>query len=437
MQNKQLTSNELKFFVSMAIIDQSSDVHHRFFSPLWPCLEASPSQRQCQEYSDKDFLEVGVSRVLSACQSGRDLLQRLALMRDGTPGRSNFFESLKSKRRLRMVEDVGERLRHKCSGALPDVLAQFSELDEFDVYAGDGHSHEHASHDEPVNGGKLCVTHLYTRNLRNGWMTHLDLCAVKEKGNHHDMAVLKSLPPAVLRQGAKRRRKVIYGYDRAAIDFEQWNKWKQGYGIYFISRTKETVILSHQQCREVDRTNAINTNVHSDEIVTAATSKHPLRRIVFWDVLESVSYEFLTNEMTLPPGLIAHIYKMRWEIEKSFDEFKNKLQETKAWASSENAKRLQAHLICLAENLLLLLRHYLEIHENVRNEAEIKRRQERLELAVDQVARNGGSVPLPLLKLQHLTQSSVKFIRWVATLLYLPVPWDRAVSELRASYACL
>ena len=159
----------------------------------------------------------------------------------------------------------------------------------------------------------------------------------------------------------------------AALDFEQWNKWKQGYGIYFISRTKETVNLSIQQCREFDRTNQINTNVLRDEIVSAATSKHLLRRIVFWDILESVSYEFLTNEMTLPPGLIAHLYKMRWEIEKSFDEFKNKLQETKAWASSENAKRIQAHLICLAENLLLLLRHDLEVHENVRNEAEIKR----------------------------------------------------------------
>ena len=58
------------------------------------------------------------------------------------------------------------------------------------------------------------------------------------------MAVLKSLAPATLRQGAKRRRKVIYAYDRAAIDFEQWNKWKQGNGIYFISRTKETLILA-------------------------------------------------------------------------------------------------------------------------------------------------------------------------------------------------
>jgi Transposase DDE domain len=437
MANKQLTLNGLEVWQIMAIIDHSTELHRRFFAPLGPCLEASPNQRKCQEYSDMDFLEVGVSRVLMACQSGRDLLQRLTLMREGTPGRSNFFESLKSGRRLRMVEDVAERLRRKCAGELPDALAQFPELDDFDVYAGDGHSHEHACHDQPVNDGRLCVTHLYARNLRNGWMSHLSLCAVKEQGNHHDMAVLKSLPHAVLRQGAKKRRKVIYAYDRAAIDIEHWAKWKRTSGIYFVSRTKATLVLSIHECRKFDHTSEINTNVLSDETVTAATSTHLLRRIIFWDVLENVRYEFLTNEMTLPPGLIVHLYRMRWDIEKSFDEFKNKLQETKAWATSENAKCLQAQLICLAENLLLLLRLHLDTHENVRNEAEIKRREDRLELAISHVHRNGGSLPLPLRKLQNLTQNSVKFIRWVATLLYLRVPWNRAVNQLRASYACL
>jgi hypothetical protein len=268
-------------------------------------------------------------------------------------------------------------------------------------------------------------------------MTPLSLCTVKDKGNHHDMAVLKSLAPATLRQGAKRRRKVIYAYDRAAIDFEQWNKWKQGNGIYFISRTKETLNLAFQKMNDFDRENQINANVLRDEVVTAATSTHLLRRIVFWDVLESVSYEFISNEMTLPPGLIAHLYRMRWDIEKSFDEFKNKLHETKAWASSHNAKQIQAHLICLTENLLLLLRYSLEIHENIRNEAEIKRRQQRLTKAVTEVTENGGKVPLPLLMLQHLSQTSVKFIRWVAALLYYHLPWDRAMTHLRTSYASL
>ena len=46
-------------------------------------------------------------------------------------------------------------------------------------------------------------------------------------------------------------------------------------------------------------------------------------------------YEYLTNllESSVPPGVIAHLYKMRWDIEKSFDEVKNKLGEKKDYHS--------------------------------------------------------------------------------------------------------
>ncbi len=64
-------------------------------------------------------------RVAIDCQNGRDLPKRLALIRDGTLGRSNFFESLKSKRCLHMVEDVAERLRQRRLGDRPDPFAAF------------------------------------------------------------------------------------------------------------------------------------------------------------------------------------------------------------------------------------------------------------------------------------------------------------------------
>jgi IS4 transposase len=55
------------------------------------------------------------------------------------------------------------------------------------------------------------------------------------------------------------------------------------------------------------------------------------------------TYTFLTAEMTLPPGIIAFLYKCRWDIEKVFDQNKNKLSENKAWANSATAKKQQAH----------------------------------------------------------------------------------------------
>ncbi|MEJ6579138.1 MAG: hypothetical protein QNL68_04995, partial [Akkermansiaceae bacterium] len=55
-------------------------------------------------------------------------------------------------------------------------------------------------------------------------------------------------------------------------------------------------------------------------------------------------------------GVVAQLSFLRWRIEKSFDEIKNKLHETKAWAMSFDAKRMQAAFIALGRlNLINLI----------------------------------------------------------------------------------
>lgn len=62
-------------------------------------------------------------------------------------------------------------------------------------------------------------------------------------------------------------------------------------------------------------------------LVGTATSGLMVRRITFHDVVAERQFEFLTNvlESAVPPGVLAQLYRMRWGIEKSFDEVKNKL----------------------------------------------------------------------------------------------------------------
>ncbi len=85
-----------------------------------------------------------------------------------------------------------------------------------------------------------------------------------------------------------------------------------------------------------------------------------MRRITYDDPITGKIYRFITNELTLPPGLIAFLYKLRWDIEKIFDQVKNKLLEQKAWAKSATAKIQQAHFIALAHNLMVLLNHQIQ-----------------------------------------------------------------------------
>ena len=69
--------------------------------------------------------------------------------------------------------------------------------------------------------------------------------------------------------------------------------------------------------------------------------------------------------MTLPPGIIAFLYKLRWDIEKMFDQSKNKFHEKKAWAKSKNSKKQQAHFITIAHNLCILLERILQDEEGI------------------------------------------------------------------------
>ena len=155
----------------------------------------------------------------------------------------------------------------------------------------------------------------------------------------------------------------------AGIDFQQWHHWKHSGGLYFVSREKENMQLEPIGENAWERTDPRNAGVLADELV-ATSQGVSVRRVRYHCVLRDEAFSFLTSECTLPPGVIAHLYRLRWEIEKTFDELKNKLGETKAWASAANAKAMQAHFLCLAHNLMILCEAELARVHGVRNAAE-------------------------------------------------------------------
>jgi hypothetical protein len=90
---------------------------------------------------------------------------------------------------------------------------------------------------------KYPVGHLYCLNLRTQGLSHLCLLDQITRKKEHDLRALKALSADILRQGAAKGRKVLLVWDRAAIDFQQWHRWKHQNGIYFLSREKENMRL--------------------------------------------------------------------------------------------------------------------------------------------------------------------------------------------------
>jgi hypothetical protein len=70
------------------------------------------------------------------------------------PAIPNYFASLKSARRLALIQELNQRLGRRILKSVPDPLAGYADLTNFDLYAGAGHWHAAAAHDAPQDGTK-------------------------------------------------------------------------------------------------------------------------------------------------------------------------------------------------------------------------------------------------------------------------------------------
>ncbi len=181
------------------------------------------------------------------------------------------------------------------------------------------------------------------------------------------MHALKRLGAKALRFGAKAGRKSMIVWDRACIDFGFWEEAKR-LGVYFVSREKADMDIGViGLTQSFDRGDPRNAGVTADELAGPGGGGSMLRRVTYTDA-KGTTYKYLTTEMTLPAWVIVLLFKQRWDIEKVFEEVKNKLLERKSWASGNTAKEMHTNLICLTHNLMLLLEDEIEKDSGITNE---------------------------------------------------------------------
>jgi hypothetical protein len=409
-------------------------VRREFFEPLRLALTVATQTRQTPGFTDWIHLQCGVGRCVEQVESGRDWVQRFSELMHRPTSADEFFAALKSPRRLRLLEEVGAHVRAACDHAPPDdPFAEHTELDGFGLYAADGHYQAASAHEEHIDGKRRAVGHFFALNMRSSSLRHLDIARpdrAKGKKAEHDLVALKRLEAKALRMDEPTGRKVMLVYDRALIDFIQWYKWKQGHGIYVLTREKDNMALDVVGEPEIDRDDPRNIGVVKDQLV-AHSKGRCIRRIIYTDPVSGKTYRFLTNEMTLPPGLLAYLFKRRWDVEKIFDDQKNKLHERKAWGKSAVAKCQQGAFQALTHNLILLLERQLEQNHGIRDEKLDRRRAKRL-AAQTAAAEEAGRPMNPLLRsVQRSIQRSCQFIRWLRLELSRPTPWAAAIARLR------
>src|SRR5712692_1943871 len=113
----------------------------------------------------------------------------------------------------------------------------------------------------------------------------------------------------------------------------------------------------------VDRT----TGVICDQIVTLVNPvprkgyPEKLRRIRYFDAEKNQRLVFLTNNFTLPPLMIAQLYRSRWQVELFFKWIKQHLRIKKFYGTSENALKTQIWIAISIYVLVAIVKKELHI----------------------------------------------------------------------------
>ena len=173
-------------------------------------------------------------------------------------------------------------------------------------------------------------------------------------GKMHEVNVLDILP---VEAGA------FYVMDRGYLDFARLYKLHQA-GAFFVTRAKRGMNARRVYPARTDRTSGVvcDQTIAMNGFYVAKDDPGHLRRIRFKDPESGKTLVFLTNNTTLPPLIIAALYKSRWQVELFFKWIKQHLRIKRFLGTSENAVKTQ--IWCAVSTYVLIAIVKKELHLN-------------------------------------------------------------------------
>ena len=180
-------------------------------------------------------------------------------------------------------------------------------------------------------------------------------------------------------------------YDVAIFDFQYAYNLKYNKSIYILSAWKDNLASMTAMPREIAPANIL---VVSDETLHFNNTHDTWRQITASCPDSDESYITLTNWMSLSPDALNQC-RLRWNIEKAFDQQEQQLDEYKAWTASKSGKRIQAMATKIVHNFLQLFEAKLKSEGNQDTKV-IKAWQKDLAKRVGKVRAAGRHLPVKL-----------------------------------------
>ncbi len=371
--------------------------------PLWV--------RSCPEINDINFVRFGLLRCIDNTKSGHHFLQTRDEVYDEPLPLSTYFNSLKSPRRMRMLEALEKQSYILNCETLAshriDYLQSFPELDQYAVEAADGHFIDHACHTEKgPNGNVYAAGFIYSMNLRNGLLKPL-CCVTNGTTRNQEIPALRNY---IEKQNSEtnKPKKHLYVYDKAATDYAWWDHQKR-HENYMISVLKENSVARFFESIPFDSSNELNTGIEGYSIYENRGIKFSL--VEYRDPETQILHRFVTTlPTTINPGTIALLYFKRWTIEIAFNNSKSDLTEKKAWSPNFNALKNQMRLTSMTYNLMRVFEEVSKILEPDLIHPSDKKYTKELEKRNEDAKEIGGFVN-PLLYKPRIVRISSYTIR--------------------------
>ncbi len=301
-------------------------------------------------------------RQLNASKTLREHLQTLFHIDDMAEGiplaRSTYSDALSSTSRLKILEEVVDLVAEASNQSLPDRLSGIAGLKGRDTYALDATYQEESSRFKrvtPSEGGTDSSKghlHLTAFNLRSGLPvnTGIDTSSISE---------IRFVKDCWKGEHLTKIKNSLWIVDRGFIDAEYWDGRKNHYQVTVITRMKSNLnykVISKSKVTCSNKKQGIKT----DYRIQLESSKEEWR-LVAYKSDSGEYYEYLTNDFSLTPGVVAFLYHRRWDEEKYFDNYKNDMANAKAWGKSNIAIQQQAIIGMLT---FILTRLFSEKHAN-------------------------------------------------------------------------
>jgi len=327
-----------------------------WFLPMQKALDkVRYSRQQFSVLSAEFFILLGCLRQLQGTKILREQIQSLFDLDEKAEtvplARSTWSDALASPSRNKILREAVQGLVTSARKELPDRLAGIEELGTRPVLCIDASYQTESSHYQPVypgDGGtdnKKGHMNMTTYDMRAG-------IAVDSNTETQSIDEMRFIKEGGIAPQWTCQKKAIYVVDRAFIEARYWDVRKNKHGATVITRMKTT--FKYEILEETTvATTPVNDGVVWDRTIQLNSSKQVWRLIQFLSPDGKV-YEYLSNDFTLSPGMIAFLYHRRWDEEKYFDNYKTDMANSKAWGKSPIAIEQQA-LLALVTHLLTRL----------------------------------------------------------------------------------